>query len=126
MKVSQHLESFHKAAVQHHTQMVQAHEKVMEKIAGEEESAPHASFHKSAAASHQQMLDFHSAALEDCTKAVTDSLQKADALVPDRVSAFPREFSTTVTPVLRAGQRQIEKSAVAPEFEALVAIEEGQ
>jgi hypothetical protein len=105
--------------------MVQAHEKVMEKIAGEEESAPHASFHKSAAASHQQMLDFHSAALEDCAKAVTDSLHKAEAIVPDRVSAFPREFSTTVTPVLRAGQRQIEKSAVAPEFEHLVAIEEG-
>jgi hypothetical protein len=125
MKVSQHLEAFHKAAVQHHTQMVQAHEKVMEKIAGEEEGAPHVSFHKSAAASHQQMLDFHSAALEDCAKVIADSLHKADMdmIVPDRVSAFPREFSTTVTPVLRAGQPHIEKS-VAPEFEHLVSIED--
>jgi hypothetical protein len=121
MKVSEHLAGMHKTAHAHHTQMVAAHEKVMEKIAGEEGGAHHVSFHKSAVASHQQMADYHEGAMEECQKAAAASdLAKANALVPDNVHGIIRNFPS-VTAIPRAGQRQIEKTAVDPAIDFILA-----
>jgi hypothetical protein len=122
MKVSEHLAGFHKAAHGHHTAMVKAHEKVMEKIAGEEDGAHHVSFHKSAVASHQRMADYHEGAMEECQKAVTASdLAKSNMLVPDNVRGVNTNFPG-VTPITRAGQREIARTEVPLEFEKMLAI----
>jgi hypothetical protein len=69
---------------------------------------------------HTDAASFHKSAMEECTKAEGDELDK---IVPLGVSmvAPPRDG---VRPVLRAGQREIAAPEVPAQFAKLVSVEE--
>lgn len=77
-----------------------------------------------------EQADWHDAQCEECQKTTRDDLAKSTgtAMVSNR--GFGIEHvrgivppNPTITPVLRAGQRDFTKSEVPPEFESLVETE---
>jgi hypothetical protein len=119
MRASEHLFQLHKAAAAHHGAMVTAHEGALAKAKAKDmkDGEDDVKFHKAAMASHQQMADFHEGAMDECSKAISDSLNKANQIVPDRVTGIVR-------PVPRAGQRPIGDGEVPIEFDKMFAIED--
>jgi hypothetical protein len=119
MKVSSHLEAFHKAAAEHHGEMVDAHQAAMAK--GQDSSMT--AFHKAASSSHEKMQDFHATAVEECQKALTDSLGKeGDRIVPDQVRGVITSFPTMIP---RAGApAEPVRPNVPVEFQDLVKIDD--
>jgi hypothetical protein len=122
MKVSEHLGEFHKAAADHHTQMIGAHEAALTKAKDMKEGGEHlTAFHKSAIASHQTMADYHEAAMEECSKAIAASDLAKNRIVPDGVRGIiPNAPGVIAVP--RAGQRQLDKTVVDTELEGVLAL----
>jgi hypothetical protein len=119
MKASDHLFQFHKAANTHHTAMVKAHEAALKKAQGmkDGDGDDSSEFHKAAIQNHSAMADYHENGMSECSKAISDSLNKMNQLEPTNVrGVIP---SHDVRPVLRAGQREISDAEVDPEFEKM-------
>ena len=117
---AQHLNTFHKAAQEYHSKMIEAHRGMLKK-AEDDESAR--AFHETAIAAHASMQFVHHHGIAQTAKAVEDELHKSDELVPTQVSGVT-DPSKGPRAVIRPGQREISGTGampvVAEGFESLV------
>lgn len=90
MKVSEHLEEFHKKAAEHHRAISRLH-KAHSAVCEEDEKA----LHEHLSAAHEQFADYHAGRAEECIKANATELAKGVSViptcdVPDRQRLVPR------------------------------------
>ncbi len=121
---STHLHATHKAARDHHAEMVTAHENALAKAVASE-----AAFHRTAIASHRRMVAHHTSQMAECEKTIstTDLSKLAAALGLSAItSSAPASAArpSWQSPISVAGPRFTmpvpEKMNVPAEFEYLV------
>ena len=122
---AQHLNTFHKAAQEYHSKMIEAHRGMLKK-AEDDESAR--AFHETAIAAHASMQFVHHHGIAQTAKAAEeDELYKSNELVPTQVSGVT-DPSKGPRAVIRPGQREISGTGampvVAEGFENLVKIDD--
>src|SRR5258706_3425092 len=119
---AQHFNTFHKAAHEYHSKMIEAHRGMLKKAEDESDRA----FHEAAIAAHASMQFVHHHGIAQTAKAAEeDELYKSNELVPTQVSGVidpgkgPRA-------VIRPGQREISGTGAMPVgaegFEGLVKV----
>lgn len=96
---AQHLHEFHKAAHEHHSEMIAAHKTELGKA-----SRDRRDFHEAAIAAHLKMQVHHADGMAETQKAMVDALNKTNEVLQTRVSAVAPDLPTGLRSVIRPGQ----------------------
>jgi hypothetical protein len=119
-----HLADFHKRASEHHANMAGHFQRIAKCV--EKTEAANGSGKETLSAmadEHVAMSEYHSAACDKCAKAAASDLEKANQVMPTRVSAIAPTAPARAVP--RFGQPETPAAAAVPyQFAKLVEIDE--